>query len=147
MTVVEGWFAGKVHQSVPEVDDLPPNVVEVLKINMAVNSKAFLLEKEDTANARVSRALRTGTRRGIKMGFRRVFRRAVNFKAFLLDREEAVNARGSMQAVCEAELEEAAKAVLLDTPCCPTSLCPLLHPVAMSPYTNDYLFAHCFTLA
>lgn len=48
MTVTEGWFAGtRYTDKVPKIDDLPQPVREHLELNIAMNSKAFLIEKED----------------------------------------------------------------------------------------------------
>ena len=48
MTVTEGWFAGtRYTDKVPKMDDLPQSVREHLELNIAMNSKAFLIEQED----------------------------------------------------------------------------------------------------
>ncbi|KAL0043569.1 hypothetical protein WJX79_008696 [Trebouxia sp. C0005] len=48
MTVVEGWFAGKSYKgTVPDMLDLPEAVRPHLELNIAMNSKAFLIEKDD----------------------------------------------------------------------------------------------------
>ncbi|DBB18563.1 hypothetical protein WJX82_010215 [Trebouxia sp. C0006] len=48
MTVVEGWFAGKSYKGkVPDMLDLPEAVRPHLELNIAMNSKAFLIEKDD----------------------------------------------------------------------------------------------------
>ncbi|GLC43787.1 hypothetical protein PLESTB_000907900 [Pleodorina starrii] len=44
MTVVEGWFAGKSYDHCPEPSELPAAVCDELKLNCALNSKAFVLE-------------------------------------------------------------------------------------------------------
>lgn len=44
MTVVEGWFAGKLFDHCPQPDELPQDVCDELKLNCALNSKAFVLE-------------------------------------------------------------------------------------------------------
>lgn len=43
MTVVEGWFSGKILDHAPEASELQPDLLEQLKLNIAVNSKAFLI--------------------------------------------------------------------------------------------------------
>ncbi|KAL6750480.1 plasma membrane calcium-transporting ATPase [Haematococcus lacustris] len=45
MTVVEGWFSGKMHPSVPSPTELSPDFLELLKANCAMNNKAFLVEQ------------------------------------------------------------------------------------------------------
>ena len=48
MTVTEGWFAGtRYTDKVPKIADLPQSVQEHLELNIAMNSKAFLIEQED----------------------------------------------------------------------------------------------------
>lgn len=48
MTVTEGWFAGtRYTDKVPKIADLPQSVREHLELNIAMNSKAFLIEQED----------------------------------------------------------------------------------------------------
>ena len=48
MTVTEGWFAGTHYiDKVPKIADLPQMVREHLELNIALNSKAFLIEQED----------------------------------------------------------------------------------------------------
>lgn len=48
MTVTEGWFAGtRYTDRVPKINDLPQPVREHLELNIAMNSKAFLIEQED----------------------------------------------------------------------------------------------------
>ena len=48
MTVTEGWFAGTCYtDKVPKIANLPQSVREHLELNIAMNSKAFLIEKED----------------------------------------------------------------------------------------------------
>ncbi|KAG2437196.1 hypothetical protein HXX76_005860 [Chlamydomonas incerta] len=47
MTVVEGWFAGTAYPQVPEASALPPQLVELLKWNCAMNNKAFLVDKDN----------------------------------------------------------------------------------------------------
>ncbi len=39
MTVVTGWFCGARQGGVPEVPQLPPQVVHALKVNVAMTSK------------------------------------------------------------------------------------------------------------
>lgn len=39
MTVVTGWFAGKMWTSPPTAEDLPPQLKDVLSLNIALNSK------------------------------------------------------------------------------------------------------------
>lgn len=46
MTVVMGWFAGKKLAQAPTAGDLDANVVTPITRSMALNSKAFLVEKE-----------------------------------------------------------------------------------------------------
>lgn len=48
MTVTEGWFAGtRYTDKVPKIADLPQSVREHIELNIAMNSKAFLIEQED----------------------------------------------------------------------------------------------------
>ena len=48
MTVTEGWFAGSHYtDKVPKMDQLPESVRQHLDLNVAMNSKAFLIEKQD----------------------------------------------------------------------------------------------------
>ncbi|EFJ50671.1 hypothetical protein VOLCADRAFT_88435 [Volvox carteri f. nagariensis] len=44
MTVVEGWFAGKSYDHCPQPEELPQDVCDELKLNCALNSKAFVLD-------------------------------------------------------------------------------------------------------
>ncbi|GIL84523.1 hypothetical protein Vretimale_14412 [Volvox reticuliferus] len=44
MTVVEGWFAGKVFDHCPQPEELPQDVCDELKLNCSLNSKAHVLE-------------------------------------------------------------------------------------------------------
>ncbi len=44
MTVVEGWFAGTKFDHVPAAGDMNPELLAELRINIAMNSKAFLTE-------------------------------------------------------------------------------------------------------
>ncbi len=44
MTVVEAWVAGKYWSSLPEAEQLPPGLLELLAGNSAMNSKAFLVD-------------------------------------------------------------------------------------------------------
>ena len=44
MTVVEGWFAGRAYDHCPSPEELPQAVCDELKLNAALNSKAFVLE-------------------------------------------------------------------------------------------------------
>ncbi|MEW5301157.1 MAG: hypothetical protein WDW36_004035 [Sanguina aurantia] len=47
MTVVAGWFAGRLfHDSVPGPTELNPTVLQEIKLNCAMNSKAFLIEEK-----------------------------------------------------------------------------------------------------
>lgn len=39
MTVVEGWFAGKVFTHVPAANELPDDVLDSLSMNCSMNSK------------------------------------------------------------------------------------------------------------
>lgn len=50
MTVVEGWFAGQRMDHAPQPSELKPEVLRDLQSNMAMNSKAFLV---DTGTSRV----------------------------------------------------------------------------------------------
>ena len=38
MTVVEGWFAGKKYEHVPQPADLPPGFFDMFQANIAINS-------------------------------------------------------------------------------------------------------------
>ena len=44
MTVTEGWFAGVVHQDAPTAESIPSDLRQELDLNIAINSKAFLIE-------------------------------------------------------------------------------------------------------
>lgn len=44
MTVTEGWFSGVKLDHAPEKEELPPELLEELSLNCALNSKAFLIE-------------------------------------------------------------------------------------------------------
>lgn len=44
MTVTEGWFAGNFTPQAPTADELHPELRNLLEINFALNSKAFLIE-------------------------------------------------------------------------------------------------------
>ncbi|PNH10333.1 Calcium-transporting ATPase PAT1 [Tetrabaena socialis] len=46
MTVVEGWFSGRKFNHAPKPEELPADVVELLKMNCALNSQAFLQTDE-----------------------------------------------------------------------------------------------------
>jgi hypothetical protein len=46
MTVVEGWFAGKKWDRVPPKESMSAHMLELLQMNCAMNSKAFLVEHE-----------------------------------------------------------------------------------------------------
>lgn len=51
MTVTEGWFAGtRYTDKVPKIDDLPDFVREHLELNIAMNSKAFLIERDGSTD-------------------------------------------------------------------------------------------------
>ena len=50
MSVVEGWFAGTKSSHSPTAAELAPGLLEELRVNIAMNSKAFLTE---TDNGRV----------------------------------------------------------------------------------------------
>ena len=57
MTVVAGWFAGKMWTSPPTAEDLPPQLQDVLSMNIALNSKvqnASLLPISRKASADMS---------------------------------------------------------------------------------------------
>ncbi|KAG2453047.1 hypothetical protein HYH02_002382 [Chlamydomonas schloesseri] len=47
MTVVEGWFVGRHFSAAPKANELDPDVCEQLKMNCAMNAKAFIIEKEN----------------------------------------------------------------------------------------------------
>ena len=47
MTVVEGWFAGKKYDAVPEKEELPAPWGDEIVRNCSLNSKAFLTENEN----------------------------------------------------------------------------------------------------
>ena len=48
MTVTEGWFAGSRYtDKLPTMDQIPQSVCDHLELNIAMNSKAFLIERED----------------------------------------------------------------------------------------------------
>ena len=38
MTVVEGWFAGKKYDQVPQPGDLPPGFFDMFQASIAINS-------------------------------------------------------------------------------------------------------------
>ena len=46
MTVCEGWFAGTKFNKSPAASDLSPDLLEDLKMNIAMNSKAFLVDSD-----------------------------------------------------------------------------------------------------
>ncbi|KAG2500891.1 hypothetical protein HYH03_001650 [Edaphochlamys debaryana] len=46
MTVVEGWFAGTAFDHCPTPEELPQELCDELKLNCALNSKAFVLEEK-----------------------------------------------------------------------------------------------------
>ncbi|KAL4450031.1 hypothetical protein ABPG77_010700 [Micractinium sp. CCAP 211/92] len=46
MTVVKGYFCGKMYDEVPSLDQLPSAAGEEIVLNAALNSKAFLVEAE-----------------------------------------------------------------------------------------------------
>jgi Ca2+-transporting ATPase len=48
MTVVEGWFYGKKLPTVPELSEVPVEIAEDLKLNMAINAKAFIIDKGES---------------------------------------------------------------------------------------------------
>lgn len=48
MTVVEGWFAGHKLDHAPAPNELQPELLEQLKLNIALNSKAFLVVQHGT---------------------------------------------------------------------------------------------------
>ncbi|MEW5311473.1 MAG: hypothetical protein WDW38_003186 [Sanguina aurantia] len=45
MTVVEGWFAGHMLDHTPTFDELPPDLMNEIKLNIALSSKAFLIDQ------------------------------------------------------------------------------------------------------
>lgn len=47
MTVVEGWFSGKQMDRIPTSSELKEDLLNDLKLNMSINSKAFLIEHSD----------------------------------------------------------------------------------------------------
>ncbi|EIE19492.1 calcium-translocating P-type ATPase [Coccomyxa subellipsoidea C-169] len=49
MTVVAGWFAGKIWPSPPPLEELPETLQADIKMNSALNSKAFLIEHDENA--------------------------------------------------------------------------------------------------
>ncbi|BDA43546.1 probable calcium-transporting ATPase 11, plasma membrane-t [Coccomyxa sp. Obi] len=49
MTVVAGWFAGKIWPSPPPLNELPESLQTDIKLNSALNSKAFLIEHDENA--------------------------------------------------------------------------------------------------
>ena len=52
MTVCEGWFAGTKHSKAPTTGDLSPELLDNLRLNIAMNSKAFLVDS-DTPGGRI----------------------------------------------------------------------------------------------
>ena len=52
MTVCEGWFAGTKFTKAPAANELSPDLLEALKMNIAMNSKAFLVNP-DTPGGRI----------------------------------------------------------------------------------------------
>jgi P-type Ca2+ transporter type 2C len=48
MTVVEGWFAGKKWDRVPPKESMSAHMLELLQMNCAMNSKAFLVDHSDS---------------------------------------------------------------------------------------------------
>lgn len=44
MLLLQGWFCGKTLDHVPLLSELDASVVDDLKLNIAMNSKAFLIE-------------------------------------------------------------------------------------------------------
>ena len=53
MTVVAGWFAGKMWTSPPTAGNLPPQLQDALSLNIALNSKVLYALKlpQPTASA------------------------------------------------------------------------------------------------
>jgi hypothetical protein len=49
MTVTQGWFGGVMCDTTPASSDLPEDLSRQLAMNCALNSKAFLIYKDDTA--------------------------------------------------------------------------------------------------
>ncbi|GLC46005.1 ATF/CREB activator [Pleodorina starrii] len=47
MTVVEGWFGGRKYGSAPKPSELDPQLLEELKMNCALNSKAYYIVEKD----------------------------------------------------------------------------------------------------
>ncbi|EFN50910.1 hypothetical protein CHLNCDRAFT_59377 [Chlorella variabilis] len=47
MTVVAGYFCGKMYKEVPSLKELPGEAGEEIALNAALNSKAFLVEEEE----------------------------------------------------------------------------------------------------
>ena len=52
MTVCEGWFAGTKHNKAPAASDLSPDLLDHLRLGIAMNSKAFLVDS-DTPGGRI----------------------------------------------------------------------------------------------
>ncbi|KAK9829300.1 hypothetical protein WJX72_005021 [[Myrmecia] bisecta] len=48
MTVVEGWFGGKKYPGLPPPEELHADLRREIQLGVAINSKAFLMEHEDT---------------------------------------------------------------------------------------------------
>ena len=46
MTVVEGWFAGSKFTRLPEASELSKELMDNLRVNISMNSKAFLVDNE-----------------------------------------------------------------------------------------------------
>ena len=46
MTVVEGWFSGSKFTRLPDASELSKELMDNLRINISMNSKAFLVDNE-----------------------------------------------------------------------------------------------------
>ena len=46
MTVCEGWFAGTKYSKAPAASDLSPSLLDLLRLNISMNSKAFLVDSD-----------------------------------------------------------------------------------------------------
>jgi len=46
MTVTQGFFCGKLYETVPALSDLPPDFLNDMSLNISMSSKAFVIEKE-----------------------------------------------------------------------------------------------------
>ena len=46
MTVTQGFFCGKLYETVPSLSDLPSDFIKDMSLNISMSSKAFVIEKE-----------------------------------------------------------------------------------------------------